>query len=263
MKNQKRSTLGFYGFLFVFFLFSGYACQSPGTADKSSDQQDQEWISLLNGKDLKDWNIKIRGYELNENFGNTFRVEDGILKASYDEYDTFDDRFGHIFYKDTFSHYKLRVEYRFKGEQVKGGAEWAYRNNGVMFHAQSPESMEKDQSFPVSIEAQMLGGDDTGERPTGNVCTPETYIEMNGQRIDHHCIESDSKTYRGDQWVTMELVVFGDSLVHHIVEGDTVLSYSNLRKDKNDQTLSEGYIALQAESHPTEFRKIEILELPD
>ncbi|MFP4288321.1 MAG: DUF1080 domain-containing protein [Bacteroidales bacterium] len=262
MKNQKRSTLGIHGFISVFILLAAFSCQSPVNTNNSSDRQDQEWISLFNGKNLEDWDMKIRGYELNENFGNTFRVEDGILKASYDEYDTFNDRFGHIFYKDVFSHYKLRVEYRFTGEQAEGGAGWAYRNNGVMFHAQSPESMEKDQSFPVSIEAQMLGGDNTGERPTGSVCTPGTYIEMNGQRIDDHCIESNSKTYHGDQWVTMELVVLGDSLVHHIVEGDTVISYNNLRKEKNDEPLSEGYIALQAESHPTEFRKIEILKLP-
>ncbi len=264
MEQQKKSTLGLHGIIAVFILLAANACQSPRNTDNSSDsavQQDEEWISLFNGEDLEDWDIKIRGYELNENFGNTFRVEDGILKASYDEYDNFDDRFGHIFYKDVFSHYKLRVEYRFVGEQVEGGAGWAFRNNGVMFHAQSPASVEKDQSFPVSIEAQMLGGDGTAERPTGSVCTPDTYIEMNGQRIDDHCIESNSKTYHGDQWVTMELVVLGDSLVHHIVEGDTVITYSNLRKNQNDQPLSEGYIALQAESHPTEFRKIEILKL--
>ncbi len=262
MEKQKRNNFGFHGIISIFILLVAHACQSPGNTDNSSDQQDQEWISLFNGKNLEDWDIKIRGYELNENFGNTFRVEDGILMVTYEEYETFDDRFGHIFYKDVFSHYKLRVEYRFTGEQVEGGAGWAYRNNGIMFHAQSPESMEKDQSFPVSIEAQMLGGDDTGERPTGSVCTPDTYIEMNGQRIDDHCIESNSKTYHGNQWVTMELVVLGDSLVHHIVEGDTVISYSNLRKNKNDERLSGGYIALQAESHPTEFRKIEILKLP-
>jgi hypothetical protein len=224
-------------------------------------QQEEQWVQLFNGENLDGWDIKIRGYELNENFGNTFRVEDGIMKISYDEYDDFGDRFGHIYYHKPFSHYKLRIEYRFVGEQVNGGAGWAYRNNGIMFHSQSAHEIEFDQSFPNSVEAQMLGGDGVNERSNGNVCTPGTTIEINGVRIYDHCTSSDSRTFHGDGWITFELVVYGDSLVHHILEGDTVMTYGKLQLESDGSPLSKGYIALQAESHPTEFRKIEILEL--
>lgn len=227
----------------------------------TNQEQNGKWIPIFNGENLDDWDIKIAGYELNDNYAKTFRVEDGILKVSYDGYQDFGNRFGHIFYKTPFSHYKLRLEYRFVGDQVKGGDDWAKRNNGVMFHAQSAESMEFSQSFPTSIEAQLLGGLGKGERPTGNVCTPGSDIELDGVVVMDHCTNSKSATFDGDGWVKFELVVYGDSLVHHIVEGDTVISYRSLRYEKSGLPLKEGFIALQAESHSTEFRNIEVLDL--
>jgi hypothetical protein len=230
----------------------------------------EEWIQLFNGKNLDGWEIKFRGHELNDNYKNTFRAENGLLRVCYDEYTEFKNEFGHIFYKTPFSEYKIRVEYRFIGEQTKGGPSWAFRNNGIMFHSQSAMSMLKDQDFPVSIEAQLLGGDGASERPTMNVCTPGTNIVMDSKLVTQHCTESKSKTFNGDVWVTAELVVYGDSLIYHIVNGDTVLTYSKPQIGGDlpagfplaeGTLLKEGYIALQAESGPCEFRKIELLNL--
>ncbi len=243
-----------------------------GCALIKENHNDSRWKSLFNGKDLKQWKIKITGHELNDNYGNTFRVEKGILKVSYDQYEEFDGQFGHLFYKEPFSHYCLRVEYRFVGEQAPGGPGWAFRNSGVMLHCQSPESMRKEQDFPVSIEAQLLGGNGTDERPTGNVCSPGTHIVMDKKLITRHCIQSDSETYHGDQWVTMEIEVHGNSSIRHIVNGRIVLEYEQPQLDEEDsdaqrlikngnKMLHGGYIALQAESHPVEFRKVEILPL--
>jgi len=231
----------------------------------------ENWIQLFNGKDLTGWTIKIKGYPVGENFGNTFYVEDSILKVKYDAYgDDFAERFGHIYTNNTYSHYKLRVEYRFVGEQMKNGPGWAYRNSGAMLHAQAPETVALDQDFPVSVEAQMLGGDGTNNRRTGNVCTPGTDVFINGKLYNGHCYDSKSKTYHGDQWVTLEMVVLGDSIVHHIMENDTILTYTNLtvgggnvspKPNIPDGPLKEGRIALQSESHPVEFRKVELLDL--
>ena len=247
--------------LFIFLL--GVAC---------AGKRDNQWVSLFNGKNLDDWKVKIAGHDLNDNFKNTFRVEDGILKVSYDQYDKFNDEFGHIFYKDKFSHYRIRVEYRFVGEQVPEGPDWAFRNSGVMLHCQAPESMAKEQSFPVSIEAQFLGGNGTDERTTGNLCTPGTHVVMHGELITQHCTNSRSKTFHGDQWVTMEVEVHGDSVIKHMVNGELVLEYEKPQLDDGDpdaqkllvhgeKSLREGYVALQAESHPIEFRKVEIMVL--
>jgi hypothetical protein len=196
-------------------------------------------------------------------------VENGVMKVSYDGYEKFDNKFGHIFYRDKFSHYKIRVEYRFLGEQAPGGPGWAFRNSGIMFHCQDPKTIPVDQGFPVCIEAQMLGGNGTDERSTGNLCTPGTHVVINGELITRHCISSSSKTYHGDQWVTMELEVRGAGKIKHIVNGDTVLTYEKPQLDPDDEgakkliqnnnlLVGEGYISLQAESHPLEFRKVEV-----
>lgn len=232
----------------------------------------EEWISLFNGKDLSGWTPKITGYPAGENFANTFRVEDGVIKVVYDGYDKFDSRFGHLFYKQAYSHYKIRVEYRFTGEQIAGGPGWAYRNSGIMVHGQSPESMTVDQDFPVSIEVQLLGGNGKDARTTGNLCTPGTNVVINDERITRHCTSSGSKTYHGDQWVTAVIEVRGNEYIRHYINDDLVLEYQKPQLDPADKDaqrlirddelmLCSGTISLQSESHPVEFRKVEILIL--
>ncbi len=238
-----------------------------------NDPDKKEWIQLFNGKDLKGWDIKLKGHELNDNYRDTVGVQNGVIKVSYDKYDQFDNRFGHIFYNQKFSHYILAAEYRFLGEQVPGGPDWGFRNSGLMLHCQSAKSMLKDQDFPISIEVQLLGGRETGERSTANLCTPGTNVVMDGELVTQHCVNSKSKTYRGDQWVRVEVMVLGGEQVKHIVEGQPVIDYSkpqlgggnvsnfdpSLKQD--GKILTEGYISFQAESHPVEFRKIELVNL--
>lgn len=230
------------------------------------------WIPLFNGKNLDGWTPKITGYELGDNYNNTFRVENGAIKMAYDKYSNFKNQFGHLFYKEKFSNYKIRVEYRFTGEQTPGGPSWAYRNSGVMIHCQDPKTMRKDQEFPVCIEVQLLGGNGKEERSTANVCTPGTNIVMDGKLHTQHCTNSKSKTYHGDQWVTAEVEVHGSKVIKHIVDGQVVLQYEQPQLDENDsdakemlktgnKLIQEGYISLQAESHTVEFRKVELLPL--
>ncbi len=230
------------------------------------------WIALFNGKDLEGWTPKITGYVLGDNYADTFRVENGVLKVAYDKYPKFGGKFGHLFYKTPYSDYRLRIEYRFVGAQCPGGPGWAFRNSGVMIHGQPPESMRKDQEFPVSIEVQFLGGNGREKRSTGNVCTPGTNIVMGGKLITQHCTDSTSKTYHGDQWVTVEVEAHGNGIIKHIVNGETVLEYEKAQFDETDadarrlikngdKMISGGSISLQAESHPIEFRKVEILPL--
>ncbi len=233
----------------------------------------QKWIQLFNGKNLDGWTPKIKGYELGDNYKNTFRVENGVLKVVYDGYEKWDNRFGHIFYNRPFSHYTIAVEYRFTGEQVPGGPAWAFRNSGIMIHCQDPKTMPKEQDFPISIEVQLLGGSGTGKRSTANLCTPGTNVVMDGKLVTTHCINSSSETYHGDQWVRVEVEVDGDKVITHKVNGQTVLSYEKPQigggavtnfdpaVKQDGKLLKEGYISLQSESHPVEFRKVELMDL--
>jgi hypothetical protein len=245
------------------------------TASKNDPNQ-KEWLQLFNGRDLNDWVIKFAHHDLGENVNNTFRVEDGLLKVRYDKWTTFNGEFGHIFYKQPFSYYVLAAEYRFVGEQLPAAANlaWAVRNNGLMLHSPDPKTMLKDQDFPISIEVQLLGGPGDGKpRPTANLCTPGTHVVLNGKLHTPHCTNSTSKTYDGDQWVRVEVLVHGDELIRHMIDGQTVLEYSKPQIGggnasptdpavKVDGTpLTGGYIALQAETAPADFRKVELLNL--
>ena len=236
-------------------------------------QPNAEWIDLFNGKDLSNWIVKFTGQPLGVNYRNTFRVEDNLLTVSYENWDGFNGEFGHLFFEEKFSHYILRVEYRFVGEQVENGPGWAYRNNGVMVHSQDPTTMTINQEFPVSIESQFLGGNGIDDRTTLNVCTPGTNMVMNNKLITQHCTNSTSETFHGDQWVTVEIEVQGSDELMHRINGESVFILNDMQLDEDDADarrlleagaslqLSEGYIAIQAESHPTQFRKIQIKPL--
>jgi hypothetical protein len=225
-----------------------------------ADNHKNNWIQLFNGKDLSDWTIKIRGHKAGVNHNDTFSVKDGVIHVSYDKYEKFNQTYGHMFYKTPFSHYILRIEYRFLGDQAPGGEDWAFRNSGVMLHGQTPESMTKDQDFPDSIEVQFLGGKGKGKRTTANLCTPGTDVMMNNKLLKRHCYSSNSETYHGDQWVTVEIEVKGSKSIKHMINGKTVLAYNKPQLD--DGTLLEsGTISLQSESHPVEFRKVELKRL--
>src|SRR5262245_45178237 len=249
------------------------ARQSPTGADP------KDWIQLFNGKDLKDWTIKFSHHDLGENYNDTFRVEEGLLKVRYDKWTEWKGDFGHIFYNTPFSYYLLAAEYRFVGDQAPpaaaaGTLAWARRNNGLMLHCPDPKTMLKDQDFPISIEVQLLGGLGDGRpRTTANLCTPGTNVVMNGKLHTPHCTNSTSKTYDGDQWVRVEVLVHGDEVIRHMIDGQTVLEYSKPQIGggaasptdpaiKVDGTpLTGGYISLQAETAPADFRKVELLNL--
>ena len=247
------------------------SCKSP---QMTIGVEDEDWIALFNGRDMQGWIPKIRGYNLGENHLNTFRVADGNLQCNYDQYERFDSKFGHLFYKDSFSYYRLVAEYRTVGDEtIEGAPDWAFRNNGLMLHSQAPESMGLDQDFPISLEMQLLSGNGTDERSTANLCTPGTNVHVDGILTTAHCINSTSKTYHGDTWVRVEAIVFGDSIIHHLVEGDTVFTFTKPQIGggavaghdpdimQEGSPLRSGYITIQGESHRTDFRKIELLNL--
>lgn len=230
------------------------------------------WVSIFNGKDLTGWTPKIRGVEAGVNHKDTFKAENGVLKVDYSKYDGWKGEFGHLFYKERLSHYRLRLQYRFSNGQLKEGPGWAFRNSGVMIHSEAPETMELNQDFPTSLEVQLLGGTGNGERTTGNLCTPGTHVVIKDQHTTRHCISSTSKTYHGDQWVNVEIEVHGGEVIKHFINGEEVLSYAkpelggNAHSEKltavaGDKMITGGYICLQSESHPVEFRKIELMML--
>ena len=230
----------------------------------------QPWQELFNGKDLNDWTVKIAGQAAGEDKYQTFRVENGLIKVRYDRYEQFANQFGHLFFQQPFSRYELLVEYRFVGSQLEGGPAWARRNSGVMLHAQDPATMALNQDFPDSIEAQFLGGlGDNKRRPTGSVCSPGTEIMLGDMMAKQHCTYSSSATFDGDQWVQMHIVVEGNGRIEHRINDHLVMSYhspqlsadATLVRANPALALDQGFIALQSESHPIDFRRVALRAL--
>ena len=259
-------------------------CQSCNNNDGKNEISKEDWESLFNGKNLTGWDIKIKDHPLNENYKNTFRIEDSMIRVVYNDYEKFDNQFGHLYTHKPYSYYKLKLQYRFVGDHLADAPEWADRNSGVMLHSQSAQSVNLNQNFPVSLEFQFLCGNGKDTVPTGNVCTPGTFITYEGKPFLGHIQNSNSKTYLKNEWIDAEAEVYGDSLIRHIINGDTVLTYTNtmigegfVSKTNNwtwanitdslswinkaNTPLRDGHIALQAESQPVDFRKIEILDL--
>lgn len=237
------------------------------------DPDREEWIELFDGSDMDQWTPKFTEYELGVNYKNRFRVQDSLLSVRYAEKDTFSGNFGHLYYRQKFSHYRLKAVYRFVGRQMTGGPGWAVRNNGLMLHCQDPTSLGRDQDFPISLELQLLGGDGVNERTNANLCTPGTNVVLGDSLFTPHCINSTSKTYHGNQWVEVEALVLGDSLVQHILEDKVVMEYrkptigggsiSGYKKSsyREGVPVKEGFIAIQAEAHPIDFKSIQLLNL--
>jgi len=269
MKLIKKLTLkAILPALFIISAFVFDACTSQkGNPDK------EEWISLFDGSDIDKWVPKFAGYELGENYNNTFVFKDSLMSVRYVEKDSFSGNFGHLYYKEKFSYYRLRAKYRFVGQQMTGGPGWAVRNNGLMLHCQDPASVGLEQDFPISLELQLLGGDGSNPRTNANLCTPGTNVIMGDSLFTPHCVNSVSNTYHGDQWVVVEALVLGDSLIQHILEDKVVMEYSNPTMGgggisgykesvyKEDSPLKDGYISIQAETHPIDFKSIELLNL--
>ena len=198
-------------------------------------------------------------------------MEDGILSTRYDQYDSFRSKFGSLYFNKKFTNYRLKVEYRFVGELTPGAPSWGFRDGGIQYHCQPPATVGLTQSFPVCLEYNLHGGNGKDDRPVGEICASGMYVEINGKRNASYCTPAMVKrTFHGDQWVTAEIEV-RDSVITHFVNGEKILEYKNPRFDpahavgktliiNGDDKVRSGYISIQSNSHPMDFRKIEIME---
>jgi hypothetical protein len=247
-------------------------------AANAQDVKAGHWRPLFDGKTLNGWTPKVAKHPAGENYHDTFVVDHGAIRVSYAGYDKLDGQFGHLFYKTPFKAYRLRLIYRFLPEGgLADTPAWARSNSGIMFLSQSPESMTVTQPFPVSIEFQLLGKDGDAPRPTGSVCTPGLTITIDGTKVKEHCtVSANAPTIPDGTWVQAELEVLPNGQITQKINGVAVHHYADVMLDPEDtvaagakpyilergaKPVTEGYIALQSEGHPIEFKDIQIQEL--
>ena len=273
--ESTRETIMYYSRYFLLCIFLSAAPTITSGEELSATHSPQEWIPIFNGKDLSGWTVKITGHPLGENFADTFRVEEGVLKVSYDDYQQFDNQYGHLYTDIPYAKYRLRMEYRFTGKMMPDAPKYVNLNSGIMIHSQSPQSLDLHQHFPVSLEFQFLADEGNGRRATGNVCTPGTNLEIDGKLITQHIVKSSAPTFPAQEWVAIEIEVQGNEYVIHRVNGKEVLRYEHPQIDPEGRVesankllqagastqLSYGFIALQAEGQPVWFKNIELQPL--
>ncbi|MDB5278516.1 MAG: hypothetical protein JWR61_3471 [Ferruginibacter sp.] len=255
--------------LAIFLLFIVQGCTTVRLNE--TGRTNSKWTSLFNGKNLQGWEAKINGHKLGDNFGKTFRVENGILSTRYDQYDSFANRFGALYFNKKFSNFRLKVEYRFVGKLTPGAPSWGFKDGGIQYYCQPPATVGLNQQFPVCLEYNLHGGDGKTERPTGEICASGMYVEIDGKRNTDYCTAPTVKeTFNGDEWVTAEIDV-NNGRIMHFVNGEQILQFENPHYDAahaegkkfivgSKDAVTSGYISLQSNSHPMDFRKIEIME---
>jgi hypothetical protein len=222
---------------------------------------DEGWINLFNGENLDGWVVKVTGYEAGENPGDMFRVEDGVMSVDYDAHDTFVGQFGHIYTETSYSNYRFRCEYRFIGEQLPNAPKWAFCNSGIMFHSQAADTLDFDQKFPDSLEFQFLGESEEDDfRPSGSLFLVGNAADYMVEEVLKN-VKTEFQAVPLGEWVEAELVV-NDALVQFYLNGELVLEFTNPR-ERDGTPLTSGHIALQAESHPVQFRNIAIKPMVD
>lgn len=268
IKNQQKYLAQYFSW---FIILSTLISCGKSESKAINEAPEQTWETIFNGENLEGWTAKFQHHESGDNYANTFRVVDGVIQVNYDGYESFDERYGHLFYKKPYASFHLKFDYRFTEQWMDDAPSYTYRNSGVMFHSQAPETILKEQDWPISVEYQMLADAGDGKpRPTGNMCSPGTEVFFEGEMDPRHCISSSSPTFFWDEWVHAELIVYSDSLVIHKVNGEEVLQYTKpqigggvaTRFDPaykvDGKLLKEGYIGLQAEGQGVEFKNIKI-----
>ena len=155
---------------------------------------------------------------------------------------------------------------------MAGGPPWALMNSGIMLHSEPPAEHAQDQAFPVSIEAQFLGDDGTGKRTSGNMCSPGTHVVIDGTLVTEHCPQTSKVAVAPGRVDAVRSRGARQRPGPHRVNGVVTAEYAKPQYDPTDEDgqrvmgggpleLSEGYVALQAESHPVQFRNVELLVL--
>ena len=199
-------------------------------------KKESGWIQLFNGKDLSDWTVKIRGHRSGVNHNDTFSVKDGVIQVSYDKYENFNETLGICFTKPL----SLITSSGSNIVSLANKLRWSWlglsQQRGHASRA-NPRKHGQRAGLSDSIGVQFLGGKGEGKRTTANLY-PGTDVVMNKKLLKRHCIGSKSKTYHGDQWVTVEIEVRGSKSIKHVIDGETVLEYTKPQLD--DGALLEG-----------------------
>lgn len=241
---------------------SGGVAGAGGGAGGASDG----WVKIFNGQDLTGWSPLIHKSAYKQDPYNTFRADpvNHVIKVTYEDYPNgFEDRCGLLYYDKLLTNYRVRVTYRFLEPQAPGPVSWGKNNTGLMIFGIDPAKVTGDPEFPPLIEIQLLGANSTGGNTTPNMCVPGgmTMKKSTAECGNNHTGVAPPPAA---EWVTVEAEVHvkGDTKVFQYPNKTTpVITMSGPVYQGKD--VVNGYLSLQSESQPLEYKDIELMELPE
>jgi hypothetical protein len=199
----------------------------------SGNGKQKNKVMLFNGQDLAGWKVYIPDEGVDQN--DVWSVKDGVIYCSGVPN-------GYMRTVEEYGNYKLHLEWRWVAKPA---------NSGVLIHATGP-----DQLWPKCIECQLMAGS-AGDMVLMN----GTGITIDGQdkqnpneRFVIIAKKQHSTEKPAGQWNSYDIVC----------RADTISAYVNgvLQNEGTNATRTSGWIALQSEGGPIEFRNI-YLEMLD
>jgi len=208
--------------LIIILMVTPYVTNAQSKAPESKGKE----IRLFNGKDLKNWVFHLKDPAVDP--ATVFTVQNGVIHIK-------GDPFGYMRTKESYSDYKLNVEWRYPGEAS---------NSGVFIHGQKPDTI-----WLKCIECQLKAGN-AGD-----------FVCMNGSDMNERTDKTNrvvkklagSSEKPNGEWNTMEVVC----------KANTIEVFVNgvLQNKGTNLNISKGFICLQSEGKDIEFRNVFLTKL--
>jgi len=202
------------------------AARAPALAVVAADAK----LALFNGKDLAGWKRVLS--DANADPAKTWSVVDGVLRCS-------GQPAGYIRTEQSFKNYLLVIEWRWPA---------APTNSGVLLHVEGV-----DKVWPRSVEAQLESGNAGDFWLIGGAAAKVEEARRNPEHATNVKAMTKAELPPGE-WNRYEITAI-DGRVVLVINGELV----NVGRDC---TPSEGFIALQSEGSPIEFRKVDLTPIP-
>jgi hypothetical protein len=193
---------------------------------EKNKKSEKETIRLFNGKDLSNWVFFLKDNSVDP--ATVFSVKDGVIHIS-------GNPFGYMRTKESYSDYKLHVEWRYPLEAT---------NSGVFVHGQEPDAI-----WLKCIECQLMAGN-AGDFVCMSGADMNERTDKSNAIVRKMAPSSEKPT---GEWNTMEVTCDGNT-IEVIVNGV-------LQNKGTNVSVSKGSICLQSEGKDIEFRIVTISPL--
>lgn len=212
--------------LFLAVASEGLSAQGKSKKEKRSPKAKSGNIMLFNGKDLNNWSFFLKDPAADPM--KVFTIRDGVIHI-------LGDPFGYMRTNESYSEYKLHVEWRYPVEAT---------NSGVFVHTQLPDAI-----WPKCFECQLQAGNAGDFVCMGGAEMKEQADKT--KRVVKKLGGSNEKPV--GEWNTLEVTCKSNTI--------DVMVNGVLQNKGTGISVTSGHICLQSEGKDIEFRNVYLTKL--